>query len=67
MIAVRTAIGSVLLGKKSKDKYPEKPFMYEEKKDLTEKEKANERENFLMYLNIMQNNFERSKERADKV
>lgn len=54
------------MGKKgTKIDYPDKPFLEEEEKkrkeeNLTEKEKANEREQLLMKLQIMMSNFNRT-------
>ena len=64
MCAVQTAVATVLVGKKSKAKYLDKPFLQDiqEEQDkgenLSEVEKKRQREKFLMTLQLMQANFE---------
>lgn len=67
LLATSVAISRTLYGKKSKAKYIEKPFLQleeenrQEEKDLTEKEKKNERNKLLAKLKIMQINFSTKK------
>ena len=64
MCAVQTAVANVLLGKKSKAKYIEEPFMqnaecnHGDEEHLSEAEKKKQREKLLMTLQLMQANFE---------
>lgn len=64
MCAVQTAVANVLLGKKSKAKYIEEPFMQnsennsDDEEHLSEAEKKKQRERLLMSLQLMQANFE---------
>ena len=64
MCAVQTAVATVLVGKKSKAKYLDKPFLQdiqeeqEKGENLSEAEKKRQREKLLMTLQLMQANFE---------
>ena len=64
MCAVQTAVATVLVGKKSKAKYLDKPFLQdiqeeqEKGENLSEAEKKRQREKLIMTLQLMQANFE---------
>mgnify|MGYP000852809987 CR=1 FL=1 len=64
LCAVQTAVANVLLGKKSKARYIEEPFMQnaesnsEDEEHISEAEKKKQRERLLMSLQLMQANFE---------
>lgn len=61
--AVSVSIGNCLLGKKSKLKYVEKPFLQEterKKEGMTEGELQRQRELFVAKLEVMKSNFELS-------
>ena len=64
MCAVQTAVTNVLLGKKSKAKYIEEPFMQnsennsDDEEHLSEAEKKKQRERLLMSFQLMHANFE---------
>ena len=64
MCAVQSAVATVLVGKISKAKYLDKPFLQdiqeeqEKGENLSEAEKKRQREKLLMTLQLMQANFE---------
>lgn len=72
MSAVSVAISKAISGKKSKAKYPNKPFSFEEREYDTKEEYISQseiergRKNLLMSLQVMKINFDKNHKKKEK-